>query len=99
MWSGGVASKELTLTDKEFIFRIIYTSFLFEGPTNNFCIIIFGIEFVAHDWGGPVAYSYAAAHPEDERKMIILDTLLPGFGFGEAGNFHQMEYGIYHFMQ
>ena len=66
---------------------------MFKDPTNNFCIIIFGIEFVAHDWGGPVAYSYAAAHPEDVRKMIILDTLLPpGFGFGEAGNFHQMEY-------
>ena len=54
---------------------------------------------VAHDWWGPVAYSYAAAYPEDVRKMIILDTLLPGFGFGEAGNFHQMEYDISHFMQ
>jgi pimeloyl-ACP methyl ester carboxylesterase len=45
------------------------------------------IYLVAHDWGGPVAYSYAAEHPEDVRKMIILDTLLPGFGFEEAGNF------------
>jgi pimeloyl-ACP methyl ester carboxylesterase len=45
------------------------------------------IYLVAHDWGGPVAYSYAAVHPEDVRKMIILDTLLPGFGFEEAGNF------------
>ncbi|MGH9980842.1 MAG: alpha/beta fold hydrolase, partial [Nitrososphaeraceae archaeon] len=35
------------------------------------------IYLVAHDWGGPVAYSYAAEHPEDVRKMIILDTLLP----------------------
>jgi len=34
---------------------------------------------VAHDWGGPVAYSYAAAYPEDVNKMVILDTLLPGF--------------------
>jgi pimeloyl-ACP methyl ester carboxylesterase len=53
------------------------------------------IYIVAHDWGGPVAYSYAAAHPEDVRKMIILDTLLPGFGFEEAGNFSPT--GLWHF--
>jgi pimeloyl-ACP methyl ester carboxylesterase len=45
------------------------------------------IYIVAHDWGGPVAYSYAAAHPQDVRKMVILDTLLPGFGLEEAANF------------
>ena len=45
------------------------------------------IYLVAHDWGGPVAYSYAAAHPQDVRKMVILDTLLPGFGVEEAANF------------
>ena len=50
---------------------------------------------VAHDWGGPVAYSYAAAHPEDVNKMIILDTLLPGFGLEEAGDFSPN--GIWHF--
>jgi pimeloyl-ACP methyl ester carboxylesterase len=53
------------------------------------------IYLVAHDWGGPVAYSYAAEHPEDVRKMIILDTLLPGFGLEEAGDFSQN--GIWHF--
>ena len=46
---------------------------------------------VAHDWGGPVAYSYAAAHPENVRKMVILDTLLPGFGLEEAANFSPNE--------
>jgi pimeloyl-ACP methyl ester carboxylesterase len=45
------------------------------------------IDLVAHDWGGAVAYSYAAAHPEDVRKMVILDMILPGFGYEEAGNF------------
>jgi pimeloyl-ACP methyl ester carboxylesterase len=45
------------------------------------------IYLVAHDMGGPVAYSYAVAHPEDVNKMVILDTLLPGFGLEEAGNF------------
>ena len=49
----------------------------------------------AHDWGGPVAYSYAAAHPEGVIKMIVLDTLLPGFGYEEAGNFAPN--GIWHF--
>ncbi|MGI0050142.1 MAG: alpha/beta fold hydrolase [Nitrososphaeraceae archaeon] len=53
------------------------------------------IYIVAHDWGGPVAYSYAAEHPEDVGKMIILDTLLPGFGLEEAGDFSPN--GIWHF--
>ena len=53
------------------------------------------IYLVAHDLGGPVAYSYAAAHPQDIRKMVILDTLLPGFGLEEAGNF--LTNGLWHF--
>ena len=52
------------------------------------------IYIVAHDWGGPVAYSYAAAHHEDIQKMVILDTLLPGFGVEEAANFSPN--GIWH---
>lgn len=53
------------------------------------------ISLVAHDWGGPVAYSYAAAHPNDVNKIVMLDTLLPGFGFEEAGDFSQN--GLWHF--
>lgn len=53
------------------------------------------ISLVAHDWGGPVAYSYAAAHPNDVNNMVILDTLLPGFGFEEAGDFSKN--GTWHF--
>jgi pimeloyl-ACP methyl ester carboxylesterase len=53
------------------------------------------VYIVAHDWGGPVAYSYAAAHPEEVNKMIVLDTLLPGFGYEEAGDFSPN--GIWHF--
>jgi pimeloyl-ACP methyl ester carboxylesterase len=45
------------------------------------------IYLVSHDLGGPVAYSYAAAHPENVKKMVILDTLLPGFGDEEAAKF------------
>jgi pimeloyl-ACP methyl ester carboxylesterase len=52
------------------------------------------IYLVGHDWGGAVAYSYAAEHPEDVIKMIILDIFLPGFGYEEAGNFSPD--GIWH---
>ena len=45
------------------------------------------IYLVAHDLGGPVAYSYAAAHPENVKKMVILVTLLPCFGDEEASKF------------
>ena len=54
------------------------------------------IYLVAHDWGGPVAYSYVAAHPNDVKKMVMLDTLLPGFGLEEAGNFSPNG-GLWHF--
>ena len=52
------------------------------------------IYLVTHDWGGPVAYSYAAAHPQDIQKMIIIDVALPGFGVEEAANFSPN--GIWH---
>ena len=45
------------------------------------------IYLVGHDIGTQVAYSYAAAHPQDILKMVILDTILPGFGAEEAVNF------------
>jgi pimeloyl-ACP methyl ester carboxylesterase len=39
------------------------------------------ILLVGHDWGGPVAYAYAAAHPGEVRKLAILDVAIPGSGF------------------
>jgi pimeloyl-ACP methyl ester carboxylesterase len=39
------------------------------------------IFLVGHDWGGPVAYAYACAHPEDVRKLVILDVTIPGEGW------------------
>ena len=38
------------------------------------------ILLVGHDWGGPVAYAYASAHPEDVRRLAILDVAIPGAG-------------------
>ena len=36
------------------------------------------IFLVGHDWGGPVAYAYACAHPAEVRKLAILDVTIPG---------------------
>ena len=35
---------------------------------------------VGHDWGGPVAFSLAAHHPEAVSKLAILDVTIPGDG-------------------
>jgi pimeloyl-ACP methyl ester carboxylesterase len=45
------------------------------------------IFLVGHDWGGPVAYAYACAHPADVRKLVILDVPIPGAGLEHALNF------------
>jgi pimeloyl-ACP methyl ester carboxylesterase len=35
---------------------------------------------VGHDWGGPVAFALAAAHPDAVRTLAIVDVTLPGIG-------------------
>jgi pimeloyl-ACP methyl ester carboxylesterase len=42
---------------------------------------------VGHDWGGPVAFALAAAHPQAVRRLVILDVVIPGTGgdFSEGG--------------
>ena len=35
---------------------------------------------VGHDWGGPVAFALAAAHPEAIRTLSIVDVTVPGIG-------------------
>ena len=54
------------------------------------------ILLVAHDIGSQTAYSYAAAHPNNVSKLVIMDFIFPGFippEFGENGpwwfTFHQ----------
>jgi pimeloyl-ACP methyl ester carboxylesterase len=83
----GDSEKPLTGYDKKTIAEDIYQLVKKLGYSK--------IYIVAHDWGGIVAYSYAAAHPEDIRKMIILDIILPGFGYEEAANFSPN--GVWHF--
>ncbi len=55
------------------------------------------ILLVAHDIGSQTAYSYAAAHPNNVSKLVIMDFIFPGFippEFGENGPwwfaFHQV---------
>ncbi len=52
---------------------------------------------VGHDWGGPVAFALAAAHPAAVRRLAILDVVIPGDGgdFSQGGRrwhhaFHQV---------
>ncbi len=37
------------------------------------------IFLVGHDIGTQVAYSYAAAHPTDVKKLVVMDLTIPGF--------------------
>jgi pimeloyl-ACP methyl ester carboxylesterase len=38
---------------------------------------------IAHDWGGPVAFVLAATSPQQVRKLVMLDTAVPGDGSGK----------------
>jgi pimeloyl-ACP methyl ester carboxylesterase len=55
------------------------------------------ILLVAHDIGAQTAFSYAAAHPNNVSKLVIMDFIFPGFlppQFGQTGpwwfTFHQV---------
>lgn len=55
---------------------------------------------VGADWGLPVAYAYACAHPEDVRRIVNLDATLPGFGWEDLPQYSaetSREGGIWHF--
>jgi pimeloyl-ACP methyl ester carboxylesterase len=41
------------------------------------------IFLVGHDFGVQVAYSYAAAHPNETKRLVILDVPIAGIGPGE----------------
>lgn len=58
------------------------------------------IYLVGHDWGGPTAYAYAVAHPEDVRKLVILDVSIPNETwekfpmFNRRGTWHLTFHGV-----
>ena len=37
------------------------------------------IFLVGHDIGSPVAYAYAAEHPAEVRRLVVMDSVIPGF--------------------
>jgi pimeloyl-ACP methyl ester carboxylesterase len=37
------------------------------------------IDLVGHDWGTQVAYSYAAAHPTEVKRLAVMELTIPGF--------------------
>ncbi len=36
------------------------------------------ISIVGHDAGAPVAYGYAAAHPDDVRRLVVMESVIAG---------------------
>jgi pimeloyl-ACP methyl ester carboxylesterase len=52
------------------------------------------IYLVGHDWGGPTSYAYAAAHPADVRKLVILDVSIPNETWEKFPMFNRR--GIWH---
>ncbi|MEW2571604.1 alpha/beta hydrolase [Streptomyces sp. NPDC047070] len=53
------------------------------------------VAVAGHDIGSMVAFAWAAAHPEDISRLILVDSLLPGLGLEEAMNV--AEGGMWHF--
>ena len=44
------------------------------------------VDLVGSDIGGMVAFSWALRHPNEIRRLVIAETLLPGFGLEELMN-------------
>ena len=41
------------------------------------------IHLVGHDWGGAVAYAYAAQFRDVVRRLVVIEMLVPGFGWDD----------------
>ncbi len=82
----GDSSKPAAGYDKRTIAEDIYQLLRLLGFERTF--------LVGHDWGGPVAYAYACAHPGAVRKLVILDVGIPGAGLEQALAFRPR--GIWH---
>ena len=57
------------LTVAEDVFRLVHDHLGF----GRICL-------AGHDWGGPVAFAYAAAHRQAVRRLALLDVTVPGDG-------------------
>jgi pimeloyl-ACP methyl ester carboxylesterase len=54
------------------------------------------INLVGMDIGGMVVYAYASRHPDEVRRLVLSETLIPGFGLEEMMN-PSVEGGTYTF--
>lgn len=50
---------------------------------------------VGHDWGGPVAFSLAAHHPEAVARLAILDVVIPGDGADFSQNGRRWHHALF----
>jgi pimeloyl-ACP methyl ester carboxylesterase len=76
----GISSKPITGYDGNTTAEDIYQLVSQLGFSNIF--------LVAHDVGAQTAYSYAAAHPNNVSKLVLMDFPFPGFlppEFGQNG--------------
>ncbi|MFF9206683.1 alpha/beta fold hydrolase [Streptomyces sp. NPDC014986] len=53
------------------------------------------VAVAGHDIGSMVALAWAASHPDDISRLVLIDSLLPGLGLEEAMNV--AEGGMWHF--
>jgi pimeloyl-ACP methyl ester carboxylesterase len=51
------------------------------------------INLVGQDWGGPVAYAYACAHPDEVRRLVMVETSIPGHGLDPVA-WHILFHGV-----
>jgi pimeloyl-ACP methyl ester carboxylesterase len=72
----GDSEKPLTGYDKRTVAEDIYQLVHQLGRERIF--------LVGHDIGSMVGYAYAAAYPNDVRRLVVSEFLLPGFGLEEA---------------
>lgn len=59
------------------------------------------IFLVGTDWGFAVAYSYACAHPENVRRLVNVDSPLPGINWKQMVKYSKeatVEGGVWHMM-
>ena len=72
----GDSEKPLTGYDKKTMAEDMHQLVRHLGYTRIF--------LVGHDFGASTAYAYAAAYPEEVRRLVFLEMILPGFGYEAA---------------
>ena len=66
----GASSKPLSVYDNQTVAEDIYQLVRQLGLQK--------ISLVGHDAGAPVAYAYAAAHPDDVRRLVVMESAIAG---------------------